>query len=250
MVEALVEVGAALRAAQDDLDPDALRSLGEQRRRLIARIAARAVALAEERGQRIGPSIRDDIERTLQAVLADGPAAEAVRTGRLVRALGTDGLDPVDLGGAVAGDSAAPSAVVRRHETTKGGRGAHGDADDVAAARERKQRVEERKRALEEASSELEAAGERARRAHDDREAAGRRHDDLLSERDRLQALLDEIDERLLHSVSDMDAATTAVADADDALAVAEEKRSRAEADYASLRSEPGRARSFRSGES
>lgn len=107
----LLELGASLREAQADLDRDALASLGKQRRQVVMALAREGGSLAESRGRRVTPAVVDEVARTLQAAMTDEAAADAVTTGRLLRSLEVEGMEPVDLDGAVAGEIAKhPSA--------------------------------------------------------------------------------------------------------------------------------------------
>ncbi|WP_243075553.1 transposase [Microbacterium sp. SS28] len=98
-----LELSAALREAQDDLDAAELSRLGGQRRALVAALSKQAVALAQERGVAVGAGAREDLEKTINAAVMDAGAAAAVMSGRLVRALEATGFDAVDLAGAVGG---------------------------------------------------------------------------------------------------------------------------------------------------
>ena len=109
----LIELGELLRAAQDDADRGALRELGAQRRALVAAMAREAASIARERGAPVNAAAVAQIEQTLQAAMSDADAAAAVASGRLVRSLTSDGLEPVDLEGAVAGTLAGVRLPVR-----------------------------------------------------------------------------------------------------------------------------------------
>ena len=100
-LEQVFALGAQLREAQGELDASTMRSLGQQRRSLITALAKEISSTA---------SARTEIEQTLQAAMADEDAAAAVASGRLVRALSTDGLEAAELEGAVA----VPVAGTRR----------------------------------------------------------------------------------------------------------------------------------------
>ena len=102
-IDQVLELGASLRSAQQDLDRDELRELTRQRQQLVAAVARDGAALAEQLGDSIGASALTEVEQTLQAGMADESAALAVRSGRLVRSLSSTGWDPVDLTDAVAG---------------------------------------------------------------------------------------------------------------------------------------------------
>lgn len=95
----LLDLGVELAQAQAAGQGDALRALGEQRRALVEAVADRAAAAT---GRALGPGARAEVVATLEAALADPPSAQAVRSGRLVRALSFAGFGGVDLAGAVA----------------------------------------------------------------------------------------------------------------------------------------------------
>jgi hypothetical protein len=105
-LEQVFALGEKLREAQGELDASTMRSLGQQRRSLITALAKEISSTA---------SARTEIEQTLQAAMADEDAAAAVASGRLVRALSTDGLEAADLEGAVA----VPVAGTRRPKPKK-----------------------------------------------------------------------------------------------------------------------------------
>ncbi len=97
----LYEVDADLREAQQRGAGDQLRALSRQRRKIVDGLVSEARSLADTAGHRISDSAVREVEATLQAALADPRAAAAVRTGRLLTALSSNGFDPVDLDGAV-----------------------------------------------------------------------------------------------------------------------------------------------------
>lgn len=101
-LDRVVELGATLRAAQEAADGERLRALATERRALLAELTATAEELAGAAGQSAGPAALEEFQQTLQAAVVSEEAAAAIRSGRLVRTLKADGLDPVDLAGAVA----------------------------------------------------------------------------------------------------------------------------------------------------
>jgi hypothetical protein len=102
----LLDLGAALREAQRTLDGNELRAMSRQRHQVIRSLSQLAHELT---GKKVGDAAQREFEATLEAALADDAAADAVRTGRLMRALTSTGLEPVDLTDAVAApDHAAP----------------------------------------------------------------------------------------------------------------------------------------------
>ena len=98
-VDELAALGAELAAAQTGRDPTALRTLSVRRREQVEAVADAAITLA---GREVSPAARAEVVGTLDAAVADQASAEAVRSGRLVRALSYAGFGGVDLDGAVA----------------------------------------------------------------------------------------------------------------------------------------------------
>jgi hypothetical protein len=116
----LAELGQRMRAAQASLDAAALRELARERRTLLGAAVDTARSVAERQGRSISATIAADVERTLQAMTADEGATAAVQSGLLVQALSADGVDTVDLDGALALPGAVPvrrTAPARRPES-------------------------------------------------------------------------------------------------------------------------------------
>lgn len=105
----LAELGQRMRAAQESLDAAALRELARERRTLLGAAVDTARSVADRRGRSISATIAADVERTLQAMTADEGATAAVQSGLLVQALSADGVDTVDLEGAVAVPGTLPA---------------------------------------------------------------------------------------------------------------------------------------------
>lgn len=174
-----LELAAALREAQDDLDAAELSRLGAQRRALVAALATQAVDLATQRGVNVSGAARDDVEKTINAAVMDAAAAAAVMTARLVRPLEANGFDPVDiadaLGGSVPGVAPAPAA--RTDDLAQ--RRARKEAARVARDAERA--AGEADRELAKLDAALEKATQRADLLHE-------RIDDLRADLQRLEA--------------------------------------------------------------
>ena len=98
-----LELSAALREAQDDLDAAEMSRLGRQRRQLVAALAKQAVELADGAGVVIGAAAREDVEKTINAAVMDASAAAAVMTGRLVKPLEAGDIEPEALADAIGG---------------------------------------------------------------------------------------------------------------------------------------------------
>jgi hypothetical protein len=121
LLRELAGLGTSMQAAQDALDAADLRRLAQQRRQLLAGAVKTAQALAAQHGRAISAAVATEVEQTLRAATADPGAAAAVQSGCLLRTLSADGVDVVDLAGAVAvpgsraaaapGPGAAPGAA-------------------------------------------------------------------------------------------------------------------------------------------
>lgn len=189
LLEQLLDLGPALAQAQSAGEGDALRQLGSQRRALVGAVVDRAVALA---GRPVTTAVRDEVAATLEAGLSNPASADAVRSGRLVRALSYAGFGGVDLDGAVAAPSRpagkpkagridpVPAAEAAALE-------AAGALDDAVRACERltaladaagqeaeaaADRLEQVRAALQEAEQARAASAERAVRAREESAAA------------------------------------------------------------------------------
>ena len=101
-VDQVLSVGEALREAQASMSGDALRELTKQRRQLTAAVTTQARRTAREEGTKVTDAVADQVEATLTAAMVDADCAKAVRSGMLVSALTTTGLDPADVAGAIA----------------------------------------------------------------------------------------------------------------------------------------------------
>lgn len=114
----LGELGARMRAAQDSLDAAALRELGRERRTLLADAVETARSIARGQGRSISDALASDVEETLRALTADAGAANAVASGRLLKVLSADGVNDVDLDGAVALPGLLPATPPARSTGT------------------------------------------------------------------------------------------------------------------------------------
>lgn len=201
LVEQLVELGAALREAQETLAGEQLRELDRERRRLLTAIGQQARALAVGQGRHLSDSVLGQVQATAQAAMADPAAAAAVRSGVLTRSLETSGFGPVDVDGAVAVEGAAslPHTAraaadadarrgTEREEEPHRRQDARRDAE-LSAARADLAHAEQ----LDRRAAERDAAARRAVQELDERRAALARRAETL--RRELQALQDENDE-------------------------------------------------------
>jgi hypothetical protein len=181
-IERLLRFGQSFREAQANLAGDELRRLGRQRHQVLGALGQEAGRLAQERGQSVSQAVQRDVESTLDAALTDESAADAVRSGRLLRPLSHAGMGPVDLSGATAAPEIGvrPSPGIAGPERDDTDQRRSPEDEKIAAARE----------ALEDADADVERADHglsTAERAAE--EAQGRQAD---AER-RVRALEDEL---------------------------------------------------------
>lgn len=102
VVAQLCDLGERLRDAQQRVDAAAMRELSGERTATINRLLER---LSQPSG-----ALRDQVVATATAALADPAAGDALRSGRLTKALSYSGFGEVDLSDAVARWSAAAPA--------------------------------------------------------------------------------------------------------------------------------------------
>ncbi|MCS6587528.1 hypothetical protein [Curtobacterium flaccumfaciens] len=105
-----VDLGPALRKAQADADPDAIRTLRRQRAEVVDALAQAGADLASDARHPVTPAVLEQVRSTIEAAMADPHAGAAVRSGLLVTALESVGFDAVDLDGALADPDAVPDA--------------------------------------------------------------------------------------------------------------------------------------------
>jgi len=145
-------LGQALREAYQALDADGLKDLSAQRRRVVSALSQQAAQLAGEAGYRLSQSVRQDLEETLRAVLADPDAAEQWAAGRLVNAL----TPPSDFRPGTAPPTGRPRTRSRPALPTE----ARAAKDELA------QRRRARQEQLDRAQEAAEAAAQRLREQH------------------------------------------------------------------------------------
>lgn len=218
-VTQVLDLGAALREAAAGMEGAELRSLTRQRRQLTAAVTTGARSLAAGEGVRVTQAVADQVEATLTAAMVDARCAEAVRSGLLVSALSTTGVDEVDLSSAVAtpealGFSATPvvPAPPELHVVPDP------DADQkaLAAARER--------------VAVTEAAVAKAREALD---AAAADVTELEARGLQVQAEIDELRRRLADLESSYEEVEEELSDAEDVRSEAEASLAAASRDHA-----------------
>jgi len=217
-VDQVLDVGAALRAAQASMSGDELRQLTRQRRQLTAAVTTQARRLAREHGQKVTDAVADQVEATLTAAMVDEDCGKAVRSGLLVSALSATGVDEVELDRAVAVPGALGFEATVRDKPAKPDLHVVPDPDRdekaLAAARE----------ALGEAEGELTEAAEaldEAASALKDLEARSMQIqaeiDELKRKIAELEERADEVDEEIAEAEEARDEAQEAVTEATEA---------------------------------
>ncbi|MFE7407264.1 hypothetical protein [Isoptericola sp. NPDC057559] len=244
-VEQVVELGAAFRAAQDDLDGPRLRELTRQRRQLVAAVAARARSLAVDAGTAVSGAVLAQVESTLTAAMIDPDAGRAVRSGLLVGPLQATGIGRADVASAVAVPDALGIAPVDddappRHlhavpdlPAAKKGRGRPtADAADDAARREARERAQQELADAEDDVAAARGAGGTAAAEVGRIEAVARRTD---AERDAARRRLAELDDEAAAVDAELRGAVVARQRAERTLADATRRRDEAAARLAEV---------------
>lgn len=204
LVDDILAVGDRMREAFADRDRDAIRSLTAERQRLLQKALRSAGPLSA--------AVQREVEDTLQAAVIDAAAAAAVRSGMLVRAIESTGVDQVDVTDAVAlpvdVDAPAPPRPARkepadsRRRASKAGTEPDGDADgaDETDAAEEASRRREHERRIRTAEKALDRASAEAERLDDELDEEVDRRTDLEAERDSLTRRLERTQAELSES--------------------------------------------------
>ena len=179
----LVDLGAALREAQEDLDGDELKDLAQQRHRVVAALTRQARALAQELGHPVSDAVAGQVQDTLRAAIAGEEAGRAVLSGHLVSALSHRGLAEARVQGAVA--EVGPAGRVPG--------GARRPRKERTSARRREDRAE----ALARARPQLAEAETAAADAAADAQASRDRLAGLGTRRDAVRAEVEDLERRL-----------------------------------------------------
>jgi hypothetical protein len=155
-IEDLLALGEQLREAQATLSGSALRQLSSQRHQVVSALVQQARRLAYDAGQPVGDDAAREAEATLGAALSDPQVAQAVRQGRLTKAVDYAGL------GLGLADASAPSALPasKAQSTKKQKRDASTQQQEQDEQRERevqeaRRRADKARAAAEQADAEL-----------------------------------------------------------------------------------------------
>lgn len=200
-VGALLDLGDALRTAQEQRDGQALRDLSARRRTAIDALVRRGSVLGREAGHQPTESTLNEVAQTLQAALGDPSVAEQVRGARLA-------------GAAVYGGFGGP---VTPGATPSGGGQSSGESGGSDLAALLAASMPAAKAAAQDQEPEQDDAAERARRAAEERRAA------LASTREDARAALDEATEAAGRATDEADQRAEEVDRLKDELVQAEE---------------------------
>ncbi|MET3565689.1 hypothetical protein SAMN04515691_0013 [Leifsonia sp. 98AMF] len=198
LVGDVLEIGSRMRDAFASRDRAEIRALTQERQRLLQRATD---------GLDLSPAVQREVEETLQAAVIDPAAAAAVRSGMLVRALESTGLEQVDVSDAVAlpidiEDFPAPRPGRRKAQGGGGGNEDAGaaEADDEPAAEEHTESPSERR----ERQRRIRAAEKAVARAREDAEALDDELDETVDHRGDLEAERDSLQRRLQRITDDL----------------------------------------------
>lgn len=151
-VDALLELGDDLRAAEQARDPDRIRSLSRERNLRVPALTRQAKALSEELGQAVSGAVETEINNTLTAALATSDFGAAVRSGRLTKALLWAGFGEMPaLASLVAVPTPEAAAPRTRGKTKDDGAAAAAAAREAERAAAERAEAERRERELAEA---------------------------------------------------------------------------------------------------
>ena len=134
-VTELLEIGNALREAQQNLDGAELRRLSTARHRAVDALSRQAADLGADADYAATEAVRQEVRQTLQAALADPEQAELVRRGTLSQAVSYGGFGPFDVIAPATSKAAktptaktptaqTPDGAARRGSRAGGARGA------------------------------------------------------------------------------------------------------------------------------
>lgn len=192
-VDQLLQLGEQLREAQTELQGEELRALSQRRSQVVSALAGQGRRLAREAGHAVSEPVGREVERTLEAALADPDAAARVRSGRLTAPLSYSGLGPVSDAGDSRGQSAEP-APARRSPGQRADQRRRG----AATAGERRRATEEdRRAAIAEAQRAVSEAEEVARHREEERDEACRGEEDLRSRKEAAAERVTELEGEL-----------------------------------------------------
>lgn len=209
----LFELGSRLRAAQEKLAGDQLRELARRRRQLIAALSKEARELGRSTDAPVSNAAVDELQATLEAAVANPAAADALRAGRLTKAVQYAGI-----GDSAASGSAATDAPTRA--------GQQQNADERGAWRQHAAAVREAESSAEGARLHRAEVEMTLRSLRQELSATRTSYERARSEAERLKRETDGLEKRLTRT--------------DRELREAEREEEAARRSLSELRSKPG----------
>jgi hypothetical protein len=207
----LLDLGETMREAQERLAGEELRQLARRRHDVVVTLVAEARLIARETGQPAGDQATQDLERTLEAALADPGASDAVRSGRLTTALSYSGFGSAEPGATAGPARPGAKPAVKQAPRRDAGGNRQGAGDDSAKRREAQVRSAEK--ALQEAKADAAAATRDAReqdrlaaKACAEEERLGREIEELEVELSRVRSKRTEAAKRARNAARARDA--------------------------------------------
>jgi hypothetical protein len=197
-VKEFVALGDKLRSAQQRADRAQLEELVQQRKTLIRQASNAIQRSATDSAVRLSATALTEVEQSLLAALADSAGEAAVFSGRLVRSIQSDGLEPVDLDEAVAGP---PLTQIQSRSAST--RASTGKAKE-AKAKSHTAVIVQTRRAAEAADAALRAIRQRETSLENDRDALDAEALALQEQFDRLEKRRTELDDRVAQVARDM----------------------------------------------
>lgn len=191
LIDRILALGDRMRDAFAARDRDAIRELTRQRQRLL-QTALRSLDAS--------PAVGREVEETLQAAVIDPAAAAAVRSGMLVRALESTGVESVDISEAVAVPLDESELIARPRPSSPDPEAEAEAAPAPSASSETASERRERQRAVRAAGRALERARSEADALDDELDAEVDRRADLEAERASLDRRLQRTEAELAES--------------------------------------------------
>ncbi len=185
LLSELEQLGSALGDAQRSGDATALRTLGTERRSLIATLVTATVEAAAAEGASLSGAVIETVRQSLQAASADADLAAQVSSGRLTDAPTSSGAG----WGGVVGGPGSPSG----RSTADGSLGTWGDGDGDHSDEDDDRRRRLRTR-LEAAERDEEAASSASEEATAFLDESAVRRSGLQRDREDLARRLEELD--------------------------------------------------------
>ncbi|KIQ17426.1 hypothetical protein [Rhodococcus sp. MEB064] len=203
----LLDLGEALREAQQHLSGATLRTLTKQRQRAVRALVNRAAEIAEDRGHPIGEDVVREVTQSLNAALSDADIADEVRRGRMLGAAEYSGFGPMGL---VSVDSEPakepeptkepepePDDTAEREKEEQRAR-AQAELDDAEAAlQDATDALDKADHRVAELKESVDALTEQLEKAREDLEAAQDARSEAASEKDASTARVRNATKRL-----------------------------------------------------